>query len=167
MNEKGTKMDFIAWVQQTEIHRWLAESPYWFPYPFIIALHAMGMGVIVGMNVAIDLRVLGAVSDIPLAPLEKFFSVMWIGFGVNAVTGIGLTITHPELLLNWVMWIKFTFIALALVSLRLLRARVFHDPNLDQGSLSLGSRLLAGASIFFWVAAITAGRMTAYIDVGP
>ena len=156
-------MDFIAWIEQTEVHRWLGESPFWFPYPFIIALHAMGMGVIVGMNVAIDLRILGAAHDIPLAPLERFFPFMWLGFGINAVTGVGLTITHPELLLNWVMWIKFTCIALALASLRLLRWKVFRDPNLDEGPMPLRSQLLAGASIFFWVGAITAGRLTAYI----
>ena len=56
IENRGMKMDFIAWIEQTEVHRWLGESPYWFPYPFIIALHAMGMGVIVGMKVAIDLN---------------------------------------------------------------------------------------------------------------
>jgi hypothetical protein len=156
-------MDFIAWIQQTEIHRWLAETPFWFPYPFIIALHAMGMGVIVGMNVAIDLRILGAAHDIPLTPLERFFPIMWLGFGINAITGVGLTITHPELLLNPVMWIKFTCIVLALGSLRLLRAKVFRDPKLDQEHIPLGRQILAGASIFFWAGAILAGRLTAYI----
>lgn len=156
-------MDFIAWIQQTELHRWLGESPDWFPYPFIIALHAMGMGTIVGMNVAIDLRILGVASDIPLLPLESFFPFMWLGFGVNALTGVGLTITHPEMLLNWVMWIKFSCIFLALGSLRLLRARVFRDPQLDPAHIPRGRRILAGLSIFFWTGAITAGRLTAYI----
>jgi hypothetical protein len=156
-------MDWIAWVQQTELHRWLAESPEWFPYPFIISLHAMGMGVIVGMNVAIDLRILGAASSIPLAALESFFPIMWLGLGVNAITGIGLTITHPELLLNPVMWIKFTCIVLALGSLRLLRRFVFRDPKLDPERIPVGRQVLAGVSIFFWAGAITAGRLTAYI----
>ena len=156
-------MDFIAWVQQTELHRWLAESPFWFPYPFIIALHAMGMGVIVGMNVALDLRILGVASGIPLAALESYFPIMWLGFAVNVITGVGLTITHPELLLNQVMWIKFSCIFLALGSLRLLRARIFRDPKLDPAHIPVGHRILAGFSIFFWAGAITAGRLTAYI----
>jgi hypothetical protein len=156
-------MDFIAWIQQTEVHRWLGESPFWFPYPFIIALHAMGMGVVVGTNVAIDLRILGAARAIPLGPLARFFPVMYVGLAVNVITGAGLMITHPELLLNWVMWIKFTCMALALVSLRLLRWKVFRNTNLDEGPLPLLSQVLAGASIFFWAGAITAGRLTAYI----
>ena len=160
-------VDFIAWVQQTELHRWLGESPEWFPYPFIIAMHAVGMGIIVGMNVALDLRILGLASDIPLVSMESFFPFMWLGFGVNAITGVGLTITHPELLLNWVMWIKFSCIFLALGSLRLLRMLIFRDPKLDLANIPIGRRVLAVCSIFFWAGAIFAGRMTAYIDVGP
>jgi hypothetical protein len=163
IKRKEKKMDFITWVQHTGVHQWLGETPYWFPYPFIIALHAMGMGVIVGMNVALDLRILGAAPSMPLAPMESFFPVMWFGFWVNAITGVGLMITHPELLLNWVMWVKLTCIVLAVVSLRLLRKQVFRDPNLDKGSLPMRVQLLAGASILFWAGAITAGRMTAYI----
>ena len=156
-------MEFIKWIGQTDLHRWLSESPSWFPYPFIIALHSMGMGVVVGMNVAVDLRLLGASPNIPLAPLERFFPVMWIGFCVNAITGVGLMITHPELLLNWVMWIKLTCVALALLTLWLLRRLVFRDPKLDQGYIPRRVQILACASIILWAGAITAGRMTAYI----
>jgi hypothetical protein len=156
-------MDLIAWIQQTGVHRWLGESPGWFPYPFIIALHAMGMGVIVGMNVAIDLRILGAAHEIPLAPLARFFPVMWAGLAVNVITGTGLLITHPEMILNWVMWTKFGFMFLALVSLRLLRWKVFGGPNADKVGMPLRYQALAGASIFFWAGAVFAGRMTAYV----
>ena len=156
-------MEFLTWIEQTGVSRWLRESPGTFPYPFIIALHSMGMGIIVGLNVAVDLRILGAASRIPLAPMERLFPIMWLGFCVNAITGLGLMTAHPELLANWVMYIKLTCIALALVSLRLLWAQVFRDPNLDKGTMPMRSQLLAGASILFWAGAITAGRMTAYL----
>jgi hypothetical protein len=61
------------------------------------------------------------------------------------------------------MWIKFSCILLALGSLRLLRARIFHDPKLDPAHIPWGRQVLAGLSILFWTGAITAGRMTAYI----
>ena len=112
-------MDFIiAWISQTGVHRWIAESPFWFPYPFMIALHSMGMGVVVGLSVALDLRILGTARDIPLAPMEKFFPVMYLGFGVNAVTGVFLFINSPEMLVNWDMWIKLTCLALEAVEIR-------------------------------------------------
>ena len=157
-------MDFIiAWIGQSGIHRWIAESPYWFPYPFIIALHSMGMGTVVGLSVALDLRILGAASGMPLAPMAKFFPVMGFGFAVNVITGIGLFINSPEQLVNWVIWIKFTCLTLAMVSLWLLRTQVFRDPDLDKKPLSMKSQVLAGASIFFWAGTVMAGRMTAYL----
>ena len=159
-------MEFITWVQSTGVHRWFAEDVSWFPYPFTIAVHAMGMGVVIGMSWAVDLRLLGAVPEIPLRPLAKFFPVMWLGFLANATTGVGLFITHPELLLNSVMWIKLTCIALGLVTMRLLQTRVFRNPHLEDGPLPLSSRLLAGTSILFWAGAITAGRLTAYLGCG-
>jgi hypothetical protein len=42
---------------------------------------------------------------------------------------------------------------------------VFADPNLDRGPLPSNAKLLAILSLFFWLGAITAGRLLAY--VGP
>ena len=50
-------MDFIAWIGETGFSTWLRESPSIFPYPFIIACHSIGMGIIVGTSVAVDLRI--------------------------------------------------------------------------------------------------------------
>ena len=153
----------INWIAQSGIHRWIAESPFWFPYPFAIALHSMGMGIIVGLSVAVDLRILGVASGLPLAPMAGYFPVMWLGLGINAVTGLLLFINSPELFVNWDMWIKLIFLALALLTLRTIRAKVFLNANPDKGPLPENARLLAGASIFFWAGTVVAGRMTAYL----
>src|SRR3990172_5380434 len=94
--KEKTMDQLINWITQSGIHRWIAESPFWFPYPFMIALHSMGMGTIVGLSVAVDLRILGAASGLPLAPMASYFPVMWLGLAVNAITGGGLFINSPE-----------------------------------------------------------------------
>jgi hypothetical protein len=58
-----------------------------------------------------------------------------------------------------------TFIILALINLRLLRTRVFGDPFIDKRPASSNAKILAVTSLFFWLGAITAGRLLAY--VGP
>ena len=50
----------------------------------------LGLGVLVGGNAGLDLRLLGWGVAIPLAPLEKLFPVMWIGVWVNAISGVAL-----------------------------------------------------------------------------
>jgi hypothetical protein len=124
------------------------------------------MGVVVGINAGIDLRILGVAPALPLAPMERFLPVLWAGFWVNAATGFVLVITDATTkLTNPDFYVKMAFIALAIINLRLLRNRVFRDPLIDKEPLSTQARILATTSLIFWLGAITAGRLMAY--VGP
>jgi len=55
------------------------------------------------------------------------------------------------------------FIVLAVINLRLLKTHVFRDPQIDKGPLSTQVKILAATSLFFWLGAITAGRLLAYV----
>jgi hypothetical protein len=159
-------MDFLIWLEATAFAQWVRESSSLWAYPTILMLHTIGLGFLVGINAAIDLRIIGFGSGTPIAPMERFFPVMWIGFWVNAVSGIALTIADATTkLTNPVFYIKLLSIALALVAIRLLKRQVFRDPGPDAAPVSMNGKALAWASLFFWAAAITAGRLTAYI--GP
>jgi hypothetical protein len=54
-----------------------------------------------------------------------------------------------------------------MISGRLIERLVFADANADKAALRFKVRALAGASLFFWVCAITAGRLTAYLFANP
>jgi hypothetical protein len=157
-------MDFLMWLQHTGFATWVRESTSLFSFPGILLLHTIGMALVVGIAAAIDLRILGFAPALPLEPMERFLPVLWAGFWVNAITGAVLfavdataKATSPD------FWIKMVFIALAVINLRLLQKRVFRDPNLDKGPLSVQAKVLAGTSLFFWIGAITAGRLLAYV----
>ena len=161
-----TWIEFLVWLEQTAFAAWVRESSSLWAYPSILILHTIGLGFLVGINAAIDLRIIGFGSGTPIAAMKSFFPVMWIGFWVNAVSGIALTIADATTILtNPVFYIKMVSIVLALVTIRLLRGQVFGDPGLDAAPVPAKGRVLAWASLFFWAVAITAGRLTAYI--GP
>jgi len=44
--------------------------------------------LLVGANAIVDLRILVLAANLPLAALKRFFSIMWVGFTLNVVTGI-------------------------------------------------------------------------------
>jgi hypothetical protein len=93
---------------------------------------------------------------------------MWFGFWVNASSGIVLVmIDATKMLVNPLFYIKIAFIALAMVCGRLLARLVFADANTDKAALRFKAKALAGASLFFWLCAITAGRLTAYLFANP
>ena len=55
--------------------------------------------------------------------------------------------------------------ALALVTMQLIKRSVFTGNDIDDKPLPSNARLLAVVSIAFWIAATTAGRLMAYL--GP
>ena len=159
-------MEFIQWLEQTSLSTWIREAPTVWAYPTVLLLHTIGMALCVGIAAGIDFRILGFAPDVRLAPLERFFPVLWGGFWINAVTGLLLLMQDASTkLMNPDFYVKMVFIALAIVTLRMLRARVFRDPRIDEQPMSASIKVLAGASLFCWLGAITTGRLLAYI--GP
>src|SRR5215510_11247929 len=159
-------MEFLRAIEQSSFSQWVTGSSSVLAFPTILLLHTIGMGVVVGINAGIDLRILGLAPALPLAPMQRFFPLLWVGFFVNAITGTILLaadattkVTNPD------FYVKMCFIALALINLRLLRDRVFRDPFVDKKPLAADVKVLAVTSLIFWLGAITAGRLMAY--VGP
>ena len=159
-------MEYLKWLENTGFSTWVRESPSIFAFPTVLLLHTIGMALCVGVNAGIDLRILGFAPGIRLAPLEKLLPILWLGFTINAITGTILVMQDASTKLrNPDFFMKMLFIALALVILRMTQKRVFRDPMIEKGKFSANAKMLAVLSLFFWLAAITAGRLLAY--VGP
>jgi hypothetical protein len=157
-------MNLLTWLSMTDVAVWMRESESVWAYPTILFLHTLGLGILVGFTAAIDVRVLGFTEQLPLAPLERFFRFVWIGFWINAVSGTALLIMMPAKVANPAFIAKMTFIALGVVNIWWLRRRVFHDPSARElVSVPLAGKLLAAASLVLWAGAITAGRLMAYV----
>jgi hypothetical protein len=67
-------------LEETSFSTWLRESNSVFAFYFILLFHTFGLAMLVGANAIVDLRILGVAASLPLAPLKRFFSIMWIGF---------------------------------------------------------------------------------------
>jgi hypothetical protein len=159
-------MSFLASIENTALATWVRESGSLLAYPAILFLHTVGLGFLVGLNAAIDLRILGAARRLPLAPMESFYRIMWAGFWVNATSGTLLLMADATTkLMNRVFYIKMTFVFLAVLNMVLIRRRVFRDPAIDTARVAGFGRALAVTSLLFWAGAITAGRLMAYF--GP
>jgi uncharacterized oligopeptide transporter (OPT) family protein len=159
-------MDLLMRLEESGLSTWLRESQSIMAFPFVLALHTIGLGLVVGCTVVVNLRLLGGAPSIPIKPLEKFFSIMWIGFAVNAVSGVMLFAKEATTVsISAVFWVKMTLIALAMWVVTRIRAKVFDDPLIDTHPVPANVRMLALVSILLWAGAITAGRLLAYI--GP
>ena len=82
--------DFFAALENLPFSTWLRESNSIWAYPTMLTLHTIGLALLVGASAALNLRVLGRGEAIALADLRPLFRWMWIGFRVNALSGVVL-----------------------------------------------------------------------------
>jgi len=149
-----------VWLEATSLSTWLRESPSLWAFPFVLILHTVGLAFFVGANVAWDVRVLGFSVGIPLESLRRYFLVMWIGFWVNAFSGVLLLLAYPtKALTNPLFYAKLALIAFGVVLALRIRREVDQFGGTDAPSLA---RTLAAVSLACWVAVIFAGRLLAY-----
>ena len=154
---------FLAFIENGALSTFIRETPTVFVFPAILTLHTIGMGVLAGGSIAIDLRILGFAPKMALAPIGRFFLVLWLALVVNAVSGILLLIAYPtKAFTNPLFYVKLSLIALAVVVLLRIKRRIFDDPRIERMPIERGDKRLALVSIAIWLAAIAAGRLLAY-----
>ena len=113
---------FFAWLEATSFSIWMRESPSIFSFPIILAVHTIGLGLLAGINVALDLRMLGFAARIPLAEFRRLWPFLWLGLWLNVLSGIALLAAYPtKALTNPIFYIKLGLIAFALAILRSVR----------------------------------------------
>ncbi len=153
---------FLRSIEDSTFSTWLRESESPFVFYLVLLCHTFGLALLVGANGLVDLRLIGFLREIPVAPLKRLFRIMWLGFGINVVTGVLLIISYPtKALTNPVFYAKLTAIACAVWVLTKLTA-VFSDPSASDAELVARGATLAKWSLGLWIAAITGGRLLAY-----
>ena len=159
-------MSFLAWIESWSFCVWVRETSSVFGEPMFLFFHTLGMSMIAGVSAVIDLAFLGFWPKSSIKPLEKLYPVMWTGFCLNLVTGTVLLLADATTKIpSIVFWTKMVFVFTGVYLLTVIRKKIFGFPQLEQGLLPAGARVLAFASIFCWLGAIEAGRLLAYL--GP
>ena len=154
-------MEYLVWLEATPFSTWMRESgPAFFS---TLILHSIGMGLVVGVHVATDLRVLGVAPRIPLSLMRRFFPVLWVSLVAVSVSGVLLLVAYPaKALTNPPFYFKLAAVLAALVITRSLTRRVLQHSRHDTGPAPGYARALAALSLVLWAAVVTSGRLLAY-----
>lgn len=152
-------MDFIQLLEQSAPMVWLREGGSLWGYPAILFAHTLGLGTVAGVSTAISLRFLGFGRRIPLPALHPLFGLTWAAFVITAVSGLVLLIADAvNKLGSPVFYVKMLWVILGLVCVTRLKRAAAAD------EVATG-RVWAVGALFCWAAAITGGRLMAYL--GP
>lgn len=158
-------MEFLTWLESTSLSAWISTSTSVWGYPTVLALHTFGLAILAGINSALALRILGVAPQVPIPPLQKLFSVMWVGFAISAVSGVALFVAAATLKgTQPVFFVKLLLVACGMANVWLLRASLGRaTSDLSRGAVSRRSKLFAAAALVIWICTITAGRFMAYL----
>lgn len=157
-------IEVLEALERNALSVWIREFPSVFGFPTILFLHTLGLAMVAGVSIAIDLWILrGATLGAPLR-IAGLARTMWLGFGINALSGVALLMAYPaKALTNWVFYLKMALVLLGVwLAARINRelepatgARVTFDAKFD-------ARRWATVSLLVWAAAIVTGRLLAY-----
>jgi hypothetical protein len=156
---------FSTWLEATSVSR--AITYYSWIWPTCETLHFIGLAVLIGNVGVLDLRLLGALKRLPVAPLNRLIRWGVLGFVVNLLTGLVFFVGAPsQYVANIAFAFKLIFMALAAVNLAVFNlsgiARTVDA--LGPGDDAPGSaKFIAATSLFLWVGVMFWGRMLPFI----
>jgi len=134
----------------------IVASPW--AYPALEIVHIVGIALLLGNLVLVELRVWGYGSALPIEALARLgLTVTLCGFGLAAASGLLMFASQPsELLANRAFVLKMTLLMLAG-----LNAAAFHSRGSLQ-RLDGTARVQTVLSLGLWLGIIICGRWIAY-----
>lgn len=157
-------MELLVWLENTSIANAIRTIPWL--YPMFETGHYIGLSLLVGGIMLIDLRVLGVARGLPLKSMIGLLPFVWAGFLINVLTGsmlfiYGATNFGP----NPAFQLKMAFMVLAGLNALAFDVAVRRSggtwveadrpPTLVKGFATL--------SLAFWLCVVTTGRWMAYL----
>ena len=156
------------------IWQWMQDHPlsqhigftWWFP--LLESIHVIGIGLVVGSIMTVDLRLLGlAALRYPVSRMARtLLPWTWAAFVVAAITGFGMFVTRaPAYVENPAFQIKFLLLPLAFVNMAIFHLWTYRDIAAWDTAQELppAARVAGGASLALWAGIIIAGRWTGHI----
>ena len=152
MNAPASSMD-------APINALAALQTHAYAYPLLEVVHILGIALLLGNLVLLELRVWGLAPELPVKPLAQ--ATLWLvvcGFLLVAASGLLMFASQPlELIANRAFLLKVCLLMLAAAN-----AAWFHS----RGSLVKLDRLAKVQTLLsacIWVAVVACGRWIAYL----
>jgi uncharacterized membrane protein len=135
-------------------------------WPACETVHFLGLSLIFGVLMAVNLRILGVMKHVAFADVHRLLPWGMLGFGANLITGMLFYIGQPKQYIDSspFYW-KIVFLMIA--GANFLYLTVFTKAWAADGSVRFDSsptdKAMALLSMFSWLAVLYGGRMLPFI----
>lgn len=158
---------FAASIVDGPLNIWV-QSIYWL-WPLMETIHFIGLSLLLGSLLVIDLRMAGHFRGLNPAATHKLLPIVFIGFALNLVTGILFFYGDPmRYSANIGFQIKMVLVLIAGLNALLFYWKinpVMHSWDDDAPATPL-ARGVAYTSLAVWTGVLLFGRLIPYVGTG-
>jgi len=151
-----------GWISTASIATFVNTTSW--AWPAMETLHFIGLCLLLGVVLAVNLRMLGVMKNVSFVALHKLLPWGILGFGINVFTGILFFLTVPEQYTqNRALQWKMLLIVLAAADV--LYFTMFEETWAVRSGddAPFKAKIIAALTIFLWVGVIYLGRMMPFI----
>ncbi len=134
-------------------------------YLFVNAAHILGIGLLVGSILPLDLRLAGLFRSVPIAAIGPFaIRVATVGLATALATGLCLFSVKPaDYITNAAFLVKMALLAVAVGNITLQHRGVAFRRAIAGGEIDGFVRVRAALSALLWLCVLVAGRWIGFL----
>ena len=132
-------------------------------WPAAETVHFLGLSLSFGVLLAVNLRILGVMRQVPFADVHRLLPWGMLGFGANLITGMLFFIGQPKQYIDSApFYWKVVFLMIA--GANFLYLTVFKKgAAVDRWDSNMADKAMAVSSLLAWLIVLYAGRMLPFI----
>ena len=154
-------------ITDSAFNQWISET-FWL-WPVLEITHFVGLSVMLGALMIIDLRMLGLYRSIDAESTHRLLPLVWVGFCMNLFSGILFIIGDPG---RYAINIGFR-LKMLLILLAGLNAAIYHFKvrplmagwNTEDATPTM-AKAVALTSLTAWAGVLLLGRLIPYVGTG-
>jgi uncharacterized membrane protein len=146
--EPGIARSLAAYVGT---HQWV--------WPLCETLHFIGLSLLLGVVLTVDLRMLGVGKTLSFAALYQLLPLGMLGFTINLVTGMIFFVATPDQYTGFLFFLKMILVVLGAANV--LYFMLFDQPwTIGEGDdAPTATKVIAASAIVIWIGVLCCGRL--------
>src|SRR5262249_47326695 len=132
-----------SWGKYVDEHSWV--------WPTCETLHFVGLCLLFGAALVVDLRILGVGKRLPLAAVSQLLPLGLLGFTLNLATGMMFLVATPQQYVGFLFLLKMVLVVLAATNI--LYFMLADEPwaVAEGDDVPIRAKLAAASAILIWI----------------
>ena len=148
----------------TPFHDFMVQVPP--AFPTCETLHFVGLSLLFGALLLVDVRGMGFFKSMPLLELHRLVPVALLGFAINAITGFLFMCLDPSVYLNNPAFLfKMALIPIAGINALVFEVCIFRRLRAGYAHVEDSAlvKISSGLSLLLWVGVLAGGRWIPFV----